>query len=68
MNYSEREVLRVLNDPRLMSGEKARIIKQMSGTAPPRSAQAWLTSSARRARRHKAFQHAQVLRHRQIVG
>ena len=34
MNYSEREVLRVLNDPRLMSGEKARIIKQMTGTAP----------------------------------
>jgi hypothetical protein len=34
VNYSEREVLRVLNDPRLMSGEKARIIKQMTGTAP----------------------------------
>jgi hypothetical protein len=50
VNYSEREVLCVLNDPRLMSGEKARIIKQMTGAPrPARPAQAWLlTSSARR--------------------
>jgi hypothetical protein len=34
MNEHERAVLRAIENPKLTSGEKARIIKQMTGTAP----------------------------------
>jgi hypothetical protein len=67
MDEAEKAILCVLNNPKLTSGEKAAAVKRMTGTEP-HPAQAWLTSSARRATRHEAFQHAQVLRHQQIVG
>jgi hypothetical protein len=34
MNEHERAVLRAIENPKLTSGENARIIKQMTGTAP----------------------------------
>jgi hypothetical protein len=34
MNEGEREILRVLNDPRLMTGEKAAAVDQLTGTQP----------------------------------
>ena len=34
MNEGEREVLRVLNNPKLMRGEKAGLVKKLTGTAP----------------------------------
>lgn len=34
MNEGEREILRVLNDPRLTSGEKADRVAKLTGTRP----------------------------------
>jgi hypothetical protein len=34
VNEGEREVLRVLNNPKLMSGEKARLVKKLTGAVP----------------------------------
>ena len=34
MNEGEREILRILNDPRLMTGKKADLVAKLTGTRP----------------------------------
>jgi hypothetical protein len=34
MNEGEREILRILNDPRLVTGEKADLVAKLTGTRP----------------------------------
>ena len=34
MNEGEREILRILNDPRLMTGEKADLVAKLTRTRP----------------------------------
>jgi hypothetical protein len=67
VNEGEREVLRVLNNPKLMRGEKAGLVKKLTGTAP-HPAGPGMADIKRTARGYEGQQPESVLRHRQAVG